>query len=329
MNFVNLRKSTVFAFVLLFALTAAFADKARFYQNGKVIDTMYVDSAEGLRVRDKPSLKSNRLCALQHRLPVKVVAIGKEETIDGITAPWVEILLPCYEWKGEKPEYGWVFGEYLAEEMPSFRVPKSASELGSYLSSTLFVANVAENINFGLYAYKSLYSFCLGIFLCPDNSYSIKKLPGDVEDDPIVLGKGTWQAMSKNSVMLIDDKTNKKMEMTIDEINTENFTCRVSDNSFEFTKTAGAYIGMYYETFKYYRYVTFDIKEMPHLAEKTVSPTVNFFYIYEHIWDVYKEEFHDMLISGVDMRYSKYEQQYHDYWNPIMAEHQKKADAMK
>jgi len=82
MNFVNLRKSTVFAFILLFALTAAFADKARFYQNGKVIDTMYVDSAEGLRVRDKPSLKSNRLCALQHRLPVKVVAIGKEEKID-------------------------------------------------------------------------------------------------------------------------------------------------------------------------------------------------------------------------------------------------------
>ncbi len=34
MNFVNLRKSTVFAFILLFALTAAFADKARFYQNG-------------------------------------------------------------------------------------------------------------------------------------------------------------------------------------------------------------------------------------------------------------------------------------------------------
>ncbi|WP_191015604.1 hypothetical protein [Treponema zioleckii] len=64
MDFMNLRKSRLFAFVLLFAMTAAFSDKARFYQNGKVIDTMYVDSTEGLRVRDNPSLKSNRLCGL-------------------------------------------------------------------------------------------------------------------------------------------------------------------------------------------------------------------------------------------------------------------------
>ncbi len=324
-----MKKIVCILFSLTVLVASIFADKSRFYENGKVIDTMYVNSEDGLKVRDYPSLKSNRLCGLHHRLPVKLVAIGKEETIDGITAPWVEILLPRYEWKGDEPAFGWAFGGYLAKEMPSFRVPKSASELGSYLSSTLFVANVAENINFGLYAYKYPYSFCLGLFLCPDNSYSIKKLPGDVEDDPIVLGKGTWQAMSKNSVMLIDDKTNKKIEMTIDKINTENFTCHVSDNSFEFTKTAGAYIGMYYETFKYYRYATFNIKEMPHLAEKTASPTVNFFYIYEHIWDVYKDEFHDMLISGVDMRYSKYEHQYHDYWNPIMEAHQKKTDAMK
>ena len=105
MKAMNLRKSILFALVLLFAITSAFADKSRFYQDGRVIDTMYVDSQEGLRVRDKPSLKSNRLCGLSHRLPVKVMAIGREEKIDGITAPWVEILIPCYEWKGENPEY--------------------------------------------------------------------------------------------------------------------------------------------------------------------------------------------------------------------------------
>ena len=66
-NFVNLKKlkkNILLAFILLFAITSTFADKARFYQNGKVIDTMYVDSVEGLRVRDKPALKSNRLCGL-------------------------------------------------------------------------------------------------------------------------------------------------------------------------------------------------------------------------------------------------------------------------
>lgn len=53
-KFENCRKSILPAFVLFFILTAAFADKSRFYQDGKVIDTMYVDSAEGLRVRDNP-----------------------------------------------------------------------------------------------------------------------------------------------------------------------------------------------------------------------------------------------------------------------------------
>lgn len=108
-------KKLILIFTLFFiaGVSLVFADKSRFYENGKVLDTMYVDSSEGLRVRDKPSLKSNRLCRLPHRLPVKIVAIGKEDTIDGITAPWVEILIPRYEWKGEKSEYGWVFGGYI------------------------------------------------------------------------------------------------------------------------------------------------------------------------------------------------------------------------
>ena len=108
-----MKKVICILFSFLILLTSVFADKSRFYENGKAIDTLYVDSEDGLKVRDCPSLKSNRLCAVPHRLPVKVVAIGKEEAIDGITAPWVEILLPRYEWKSDNPEYGWVFGGYL------------------------------------------------------------------------------------------------------------------------------------------------------------------------------------------------------------------------
>ena len=108
----------LFSFTVLIA--SLFADKSRFYENGKVIDTMYVNSEDGLKVRDYPSLKSNRLCGLTHRSPVKVVAIGKEETIDGITAPWVEILLPRYEWKDFEAEYGWVFGGYLSAKQATF-----------------------------------------------------------------------------------------------------------------------------------------------------------------------------------------------------------------
>lgn len=36
-----------------------------------------------------------------------------------------------------------------------------------------------------------------------------------------------------------------------------------------------------------------------------------------------------LIEAGIDPRNSKYEKQYHDYWDPIMAEHQKKADAME
>ena len=108
-------KKKILLLLLLFnALALAFADKSRFYKDGKVIDTMYVDSEDGLKVRDYPSLKSKRICGLPHRLPVKVVAVGKEETIDGISAPWIEILVPSYEWKSGEPEYGWVFGGYVS-----------------------------------------------------------------------------------------------------------------------------------------------------------------------------------------------------------------------
>ena len=133
-----MKKSICILFSLTVLVVSTFADKTFFYENGKVIDTMYVDSEDGLRVRDYPSLKSSRLCALQHRFPVKVIAIGKEETIDGITAPWVEILLPRYEWKGDEAEFGWVFGAYLSKE-PSiiFAVPKTKEQLDSFLRSRL------------------------------------------------------------------------------------------------------------------------------------------------------------------------------------------------
>ena len=44
-------------------------------------------------------------------------------------------------------------------------------------------------------------------------------------------------------------------------------------------------------------------------------------------------ELRDRLISkliayGISAKNTQYEQEYHDYWNPIMEEHQKKADSM-
>lgn len=55
---------------------------------------MYVDSEEGLRIRNEAGLSGKRITLLSNMTQVKVLAIGKEETIDGNTAPWVEIQIP-------------------------------------------------------------------------------------------------------------------------------------------------------------------------------------------------------------------------------------------
>ena len=82
-----MKKIVCVLFSLIFLVSSTFADKSRFYENGKVIDTVYVDSEDGLKVRDYPSLKSNRICGLSHKMRLQVVAVGKEETIDNITDP--------------------------------------------------------------------------------------------------------------------------------------------------------------------------------------------------------------------------------------------------
>ena len=37
----------------------------------------------------------------------------------------------------------------------------------------------------------------------------------------------------------------------------------------------------------------------------------------------------NFIMIGISADKTQYEKQYRDYWNPIMTEHQKKADAMK
>ena len=81
-------KKVILFFMMIFTLctTLTFADKSRFSESDTVIDTMFIDSPEGLRVRDKPSLKSNRLCSVPHRLPVTIVAIGDHDYWNPIMA---------------------------------------------------------------------------------------------------------------------------------------------------------------------------------------------------------------------------------------------------
>ncbi len=121
--------------IFLTGISFAFADKSRFYKNDKLLDVMYILPEDGLRVRSKPELKSKKLLTLPYRLPVKIVAVGKEATIDGITSNWVEIYIP------REYSFGWVFGGYLAKEQPEFIPPRGKNEFKNFLKSCLFAQN--------------------------------------------------------------------------------------------------------------------------------------------------------------------------------------------
>lgn len=300
----NMKKIIFMIYIFMFLLTSVFADKSRFYENGKIIDTMYVNSEEGLRVRDYPSLKSNRLCGLPHRFPIKVVAIGKEETIDGITAPWIEILIPRYEWKDDNPEYGWVFGGYLEEDRPQFVAPKNSEELKDFLEQLVFLIEFEAN---------------------PESVFAVRMLPDGTYESGALNGarptEGTWKALGKDSFLLCETYhegfvSNDKVTVSVKIDGLYTYFSNVgpkfrrifpsNHTSLNFTDD-NLDSAMLYETdFKNQTYLQY-------LDERQDS-------------DAQRVEY--TISAGVSAKNTKYEQQYHDYWNPIMQEHQKKADEM-
>ena len=127
-------------FIVLLILSVAFnlsAESKKYYKNKKLINTMYVNSLEGLKVRDTPNLSGKRICGLVNALPVKITEIGNETEIDGIKDNWVKILIPAYEWKNQNPEYGWVFGGYLSEEKIQYNL-NSTEDIRNLLTSKIW-----------------------------------------------------------------------------------------------------------------------------------------------------------------------------------------------
>ena len=330
-------KKLFLIFTLIFVTgISAFADKSWFYENGKVIDTMYVDSLEGLRVRDKPSLKSNRICGLTHRFPVKVVAVGGEETIDGITAPWIEILLPRYEWKKKgSAEFGGVFGGYLSENLPEYKEPSNAAELKQYLEYSYwrlwFEDGDGALIFYGFFENDNLYIF-------PDKDKKIKELAlfRAVGKDRVYSDGYSW-------VGRYSPYTDEEIVQYLFVEGTTEFT-GMSENGisiqlpYEEKKIAGLVWDFYgnrmflVEDRTFGETTIFDTDVM--LNNRRVYAIINGETLIQSLEgdkEYIREDFSfidDTIKMGISAKGTKYEEQYHDYWNPVMAEHQKKADAM-
>lgn len=129
-------KKSIVLITLLFSVFLLFGNDKRFYdENGVILNSLYVDSPEGLRIRKEASLSSEKIGVLFDRQVVKVISIGKEITIDGITSNWVKILLPVESFNNNKRTYGWVFGGYLSNESKPFSTENwTDADLQRYLS---------------------------------------------------------------------------------------------------------------------------------------------------------------------------------------------------
>ena len=85
---------------IFYSLTS---EENKYRKNDQLINTMYVNSLEGLKVRDYPSLSAKKISGLVNALPVKIIEIGPEAEIDDMKDNWIKILIPAYEWKSNVP----------------------------------------------------------------------------------------------------------------------------------------------------------------------------------------------------------------------------------
>ena len=328
---------TFFAFFLLI-ISFSFSEKERFYREGKVIDIMYVDSEDGLKVRDAPSLKSNRICGLPHRLPVKIVAIGKEETIDGFTDPWVEILLPRYEWKTTEPEYGWVFGGYIQNNQPEFTVPQTAQQLEDYLKRANWTlpdkksGSAEDHYNFSTSDYYGYVYSKTKNFVDADTAWFFQ----NYDDDD---NQTTWKVLNNHQIQIhwyIPSSTNRhkdpinKVEVLEVKPVSEG-QCYINGAKYLNKPFVNRLHWSYYDALKMPLVYNSEFYSDNNSKRDIISAINNCLFDYSQenylLDDLRAELIRELIKYGIPVNGTDYETDYRDYWDSIMIEHQKKADS--
>lgn len=128
-------KRGFFLFIFFFVAGSAFSLDSQFFKKNPDVEVLYVDSPEGLKVRDNPSLSAKKIDVLYDRMSVKVMSVGAETVIDGIKSNWVKILLPLETIRQKQNICGWVFGGYLTDKVKVFSTKNwTDADLKRYLS---------------------------------------------------------------------------------------------------------------------------------------------------------------------------------------------------
>ncbi len=284
----------VILIVILIPVIAVFGSIALFYFikvcpiNDHLVDTMYVDSPEGLRLRYSPGLGSSTICVLPHRFPVKVVDASNEVTIDNTTAPWFQIVVPRYQWSGDYPEYGWVFGGYLNENQPDFIIPETARQLERYLSFSHWWVNGTPYE----FQFKQSGEYWRGV-------------PGSGIGET-----GKWKALTDNKIELLcnfimeENEINETSELYVQVIDEYTFKINSDIHLSGFGKNDTYFVEGYEDS---------SILGSEYLYSKdsfgkTILEQSN----------ICDEFIPYAIAAGVSAEGTKYEQMYHDYWSPII-----------
>lgn len=308
-----MKKIIITALLLVTALSFVAAERSRFFENGKVIDSMYVDSPEGLRIRTSPTLSASKICSIPYMIQVKVVAVGREATIDGITDPWIEILIPRYLWSGSEPEYGWVFGGYLTTERDQSQLPL---DLAVQVYNWPYFDFTYEG--FGTHTFRISWSDP-GYFFYYAGTWSISGndvvFSGELDSEGssywyyesyMLKDPGFTFAVAKFSRSRYENPGKKDGFNDIDYL----FPDYWKNGEIDLDK-----ICIYYNQFS----------DCGDERDTYFNPL---FVASERGYDKDDPVIHDLIVAGVDPRLSRFDKEYRAYWDPIMKEHQKRADAL-
>lgn len=286
--------------VLLYSTSLVSALDSQWFKNNRQVQTLYVDSPEGLRIRNEPTLKGTKTGILYDRMCVKVMDIGAETTIDGIRSNWIKILIPLETLEQNTDICGWVFGGYLTEAPKPFSTKNwTDADLKRYLSRFPWISGTRSYYNYGA-----------------DGSYKFGLLESGAGEI------GTYTVSAKNMTITITSHFVDEYGEEPDETDVIKIKS-IQEDSFELETG-----GIFYPAFTH-NYFWYGISQEKPVLDSFSTPSYNaFFYPFtpnmiKALVEKRKEEgsafsenfFQNLIKMGVPLPYDEeYMSKYRAYW---------------
>jgi hypothetical protein len=243
-------------------------------------NTMFTGSISGINVRKDENVTSKLLCNIPLNMQVKVVQLGKKETVDNLESYWVRIYIPHYLQKEAGTKYGYVFGAYLSRNQKDLKtLPQNWSK-----------KNVENLLTGATWRNKETSDFCLftksGIYIKGNSYRSYNE-------------NGNWKVLSINQIELSPKGSSSVEKINIDVLDA--WTIKLNDQIFENVINLGAFSleePVFYNTDKYGR----NLLQYYSLTNKKYDS------------DYVKE----LISEGLCADNSRFTQAYDSYWDKIM-----------